>query len=1075
MATDLSLTATGGIGSGDALETNVTTLTAANNPAWGATVDGGIGIVNAGALTVLAATQADVFDEGVNSGDITITTLAGDLLIAGAVTARDGGVITLAAGGAGSDVVIGGPVSSTVGLKDLGGGVVVTGDVNVTAPGDVWFINDGAGHDGSIVMTQDILSATNGTVDTQLVGTLTVIAGTGNIVEANANNDGTAEIRAGAVVLTAGAGMIAQENGTDAIEIDTNRSVTATALNTVNLYETAGIMNVNLIQSTTNAAVTLTSAGGIESVTPGGAADIIGGNVTLTVLGGGIGAAGAIDLESGQVTATTAGGNIGLNEVTGDLNVALVNAGAGNVTLAADADIQEAGNDPDIDIAGATISLTAGTGGVSGNIGTDLPGGAIEMDATTALNADASGLNGTFNLADTAGNLAIGYIDAGAAGSVTLSSTGTMLDDVNDAAAPALDILANTLNLTAVTGIGAGLPLELGGVDTLTAVTGTGAISLSNTADGAVTLTDVHTGNGDIAYTQTGPFAVYVTNVAGNTINNTVVLNAAGAIDNSVGTGDNTANITGATINLTSTAGAIGGVNGALDVDATTALSASTPHANIAIDDVVGDMPVAAILAGTGTVTLTADADIQEAGNDTDIDIAGTTISLTAGTGGVSGNIGTDAPGGALEIDAVTALNADSSGLNGTFDLADVAGNLPIGFINAGAAGSVTLSSVGTMLDDVDDAAAPALDIAAQTLNLTAVNGIGVDRPLELGVADITAHTTGNMADVVLANDFAGAATLNVLVNGDRSDISFSQTGGGSLTLASVIANAGDVAVAADGAVDAVQVYALDKGRINGLVDDASQVDITGTVVTVTDVRADYDANITATTGNVNLHADAIHAGNTINMYAGDSVQDIDNNGTINAVAIAGPINITVGTGVIGVPGNPVELNAGQGLTLTSLDPAGVGPFWAVVDGTFGGPVDYAGVGNTPPGVIFVNGNTFGGPSDLLNAIALAQNPAIGATPLTFGALMGALVPSDSVSLLNTFFLHATVVLNEFRTMPMNQYFAFGSGWVDGLPSGIGPAYVRLPLAVDRPFSWGETVNEKVDPRKKAPKGSDAK
>ena len=258
---------------------------------------------------------------------------------------------------------------------------------------------------------------------------------------------------------------------------------------------------------------------------------------------------------------------------------------------------------------------------------------------------------------------------------------------------------------------------------------------------------------------------------------------------------------------------------------------------------------------------------------------------------------------------------------------------------------------------------------------------------------------------------------------------------------------ASETSADADGAVDAVQVYALDKGRINGLVDDASQVDITGTVVTVTDVRADYDANITATTGNVNLHADAIHAGNTINMYAGDSVQDIDNNGTINAVAIAGPINITVGTGVIGVPGNPVELNAGQGLTLTSLDPAGVGPFWAVVDGTFGGPVDYAGVGNTPPGVIFVNGNTFGGPSDLLNAIALAQNPAIGATPLTFGALMGALVPSDSVSLLNTFFLHATVVLNEFRTMPMNQYFAFGSGWVDGLPSGIGPGTGSLPAA----------------------------
>lgn len=149
-----------------------------------------------------------------------------------------------------------------------------------------------------------------------------------------------------------------------------------------------------------------------------------------------------------------------------------------------------------------------------------------------------------------------------------------------------------------------------------------------------------------------------------------------------------------------------------------------------------GDVTVNGLIAGDGSVTIAAAGAIRDAADDSakpSVDVIGATIDLIAGSGG----IGTPVSGEnrVPEMAASTELSADTTA-DGADILIDSIGDLPVGHINAGTIGNVTLSATGAIRDAADDAREPdqfpiqKVDIIGATIDLTArAGGIGTAVP----------------------------------------------------------------------------------------------------------------------------------------------------------------------------------------------------------------------------------------------------------------------------------------------------------------------------------------------------------
>jgi ELWxxDGT repeat protein len=214
--------------------------------------------------------------------------------------------------------------------------------------------------------------------------------------------------------------------------------------------------------NSTAAAISINSTGGsvIDGGDSGGAnvvAEGLGAVVSITAAQGVGGVASPLDLAVRNLVVTS-GGDQYLNELD-DLSSLNLNAGSAAIQLTAGGQILDA--DASIDIAAASLSLTAaGAGTPASPIQTALTSlSAVaatgdlnlqESNGLTVLSAAASAAGGDVGITTLAGNLVVHTIQA--SGLVTLvASAGAIL-----AGAPGTNVTASSLEIQAATGIGTG-------------------------------------------------------------------------------------------------------------------------------------------------------------------------------------------------------------------------------------------------------------------------------------------------------------------------------------------------------------------------------------------------------------------------------------------------------------------------------------------------------------------------------------------------------------------------------------------------------------------------------------------
>ena len=435
------------------------------------------------------------------------------------------------------------------------------------------------------------------------------------------------------------------------------------------------------------------------------------------------------------------------------------------------------------------------------------------------------------------------------------------------------DISADTVVLTADTGIGENAALELASVFFLSADTDAGAIDMDHAADFDLLIVSMTTSNGDISFDQTGNFDVFIDTISADTVDDTVTLTAEGSVED--GTADDQiADIVAANISITTTREGIGTAAGTsfgpLDVNATVSLSAdsSTDGSNIFIDDVTGDMPVGLITAGAGDVTLTAASAIEEtAAADAEADIVGSTVNLTA----LDGGIGAAAT---IEVDVTGELNANSAASDGAIDLSDIAGDLPVGVVDAGTAGTsdVTLASVGAVTDT-----------NADTLNITGDDLIGTAADA-IDTTVVTALLANNApAGADNATDINLLETDTLIVNGaTQSDVGVEAVNSGDIHLETT---AGDLTIAGTVAV-------RDSGNIELRAGTVGDVFINDTISITVGLKDQGVGIINA--GDVEVEsvgADVIYGAAAGNIIITESILDATN-GTVSTIQ-AGTATVT--------------------------------------------------------------------------------------------------------------------------------------------------------------------------------------
>ncbi|MCF8291570.1 MAG: hypothetical protein K9I81_07955, partial [Chlorobium sp.] len=531
--------------------------------------------------------------------NISVTTMQGSIQVNSAITSTRGDIELGGASGvthgADGDMTTGDP--GTISVTALAGGITMdeqtsytvgTGTVDLDAVGDV----------------------TLGTITGSTAATVvTVAAHDGSILEAG--SDTGAEIIAHTVNLGAdgtGRTIGLQAN---ALEIATTVLNAETEAGSIWLTDTDGGVQVGLVNSggTMGGDVTLTALGGSITELGGDAgAEIIGNRVSLGVTGPAstIGtSSNALEVDAVTLNATTPRGSVWLTDISGGVGIGSISTGIGAVTLIAKGgSITESGGDSAADIAAGTINLTAtGSGSTIG-----MQTNALEIDGSI-LNAQTEG--GSMWVTDTAGGIKAGLVNAGGTmgGDVTLSAAGgSITESGSDTTA---DIIGNRITL---------------GVTGPTSTIGTSSNSLeidaatlnATTQRGSMWLTDVAGGVG-IGSMKAGVGTVNLT-----ALNGSIVESGS----------DSAPEIEANTVNLSVTgAGTVGTASNALALNAVN-LNIDTEGGSVWVSDTDGGVAVGLIDAGGilgGDINLAAvNGSITESGMDGTVDLLGRFVYLTA-------------------------------------------------------------------------------------------------------------------------------------------------------------------------------------------------------------------------------------------------------------------------------------------------------------------------------------------------------------------------------------------------------------------------------------------------------------
>jgi len=600
----------------------------------------------------------------------------------------------------------------------------------------------------------------------------------------------------------------------------------------------------------------------------------------------------------GAVASITTGGNpLGIS-ASGDITVTTINTGAAALTLTTTGGAVLDGNGASLNVTAGNLTLQTAKGANLDTAVASLTASATgagslairELDSLDTISATAAA--GNVSISNLSGDLKIGWVSA--SGSVTLTSAGAIDELGADAA---VDLSAASTVLSAALGIGGAGAIETQ-VGALSITASNGAVAIDNTwASGLVNLSNLRSTNGDIDFTQRGGASlgllsgstnrsatITVLNGASASVSslsaavtqtwlvdgsfeelnpdtgidlggNMVVVRAGGAvggfgaielstwiIDVIAGSAINLENRSGGTTTLRNleTAGAVtylktlGGSENAERVRGSNInLNIVGATASLAVGDVVG----------TGTVTLTAGAAVNELGADAGVDVAaGGLLSISAGTaigatGAIeiaAGALSLVASNGLLAVDntwssgsvnaaAIRSTNGDltftqrgGSNLNVTSGSSTKNGSITVlngaslWFNSINASLTLTLTVDGSVEELSPDAG---IDVGASAVVIRAGGAVGGIDAMEFSTwsVDVVAGTIIN-----LENRSGGTTTVKQLVG--AGNVTYLKSGGGSeqvqtargLNVTLTVAGTADLMI---NAATATQTLTLTAGR----------------------------------------------------------------------------------------------------------------------------------------------------------------------------------------------------------------------------------------------------------------------
>ena len=862
-----------------------------------------------GFLTVIA--------DGTGVGAGGVITLNGNVTTTGDVTLdNDNGDAVSATGiTVNQDITAGGNVDI-----DAEGNFLLTGGDTISAGGtgtiNILSQNGSANITGFLVTADGNIDVSANADITQQTGT--VIAGTGGDIDFLADNGDISYASLTALLdevrLTATLGNI-EDSGVEVLAAARAAFRANTGIGTADTINTqlidAGVPGGTVAATTTTGGISITNVGnvtegliigtvdGLSGVTAAGGdilvvssspmivddpvSDTGGGNITLVADGN---LPTDILTANADITATGGTGNIDL--IAGG-NI-LINAG--NVSAASSGDVNLAAGEDFVDGSantagdgGADITMTDGrriTSG-SGQISLEAPRNIFLSILSTTGNVIVSADDNDFGLAD---------------------GTGAITDNLTGDGSGNINITANTADLDAGDGIGAGGNIDTadttdGDIDidnflatdvTATSLTTTGAggtimfsqagggnltVDLATTTNGQIdidvdsgnlTATLVTTGGAEdinLLTTNTGDILVgNVTTVFG--VGGTITANADGAIEESGA--DGTADLTAKTLDLDAVTGI--GQPDTIETAATN-ITADTTNGNIDLDNTLAtDVSANSLTTGNGNIFFT-----QTGGGN-----------LTAAAGGIGQT-------SVVDVNASTVLNAASNADGSNIDIDSVAA-LSLGLVNAGA-GDVRLDATGFAISDSTAGNEGTVDIAADQVYMTGTGVGALANVIDTNIRQLEVDaTTGG----VLVTEVAAGGTLdldawttfdNVSIQTTTGDINITamngdmdvtgrviSSAGGNISLSTV--TIGDISMFASPG----NVTATGAGNISIQVPNGAVAGFDGQIIDAGsgEVDIDADGNIeisSVRTTNNTANAIIIDSANADIVDAGDTDIDI--------------------------------------------------------------------------------------------------------------------------------------------------------------------------------------------------------
>ena len=850
---------------------------------------GALSLTATGAITQTGRIDADNTTSLINTSgtndNITLTNTSNDFTGAVSVTATDST----------SDVSITDANALNLGTVSVGQNLTVGTTGAITNSGNITV-------SGLAVFNSNANAITlNGTV---ALNTFTVNGGAVSITETNG------------VILsgTSAASSFDLVTSTGTITDEAGASLSVTGLTSLNTVDDSLIT-----LDGTNSLVTLTFDGGLVTIIEADGVELTGdssaSSLSLTLNGGSLTdsttsnlvVSGNTILNTDSAVAISLDGS---NDFQGTLSIAASGTGnvvinddnslkladgtvAKNLTITAGGDLTQDTTSGFVVTGTTSLDVTAGTNSdITLNGATNDFVGAVTVSATDA-NSVVSIIDVNDLLISSLGDINVGAITATTGTLSITSSTGSINDATDD---NVVDLTAGGLiTLTAEDEIGdhatfTDKELELAAGSSVDATSSTvGAIRLDGL--GALTLTDVDTGNGIITVTATG--LLTATDVASLTDDdsNDITLTGVGIVAGLVNAGS----VGDVTLSAGTGAIAQDGTDDKNDVIAHILVADATT--GIDLDTTVNTANLS--VSGSGAIII----DEMDAILLTDVDTANGAITVTAGG-------------------AITATDIASLTDNDSNDISITGNGIAATLINAGATGDITLnagtgaiSQDGT--DDKDDVTADVLTadsttgidldatISSANLSVTGTGSIMLDEQDAVVLTDID---TANGAISVTAGGAITATDLASTTDSDANDVSL--TGNNIAvtlinagTLGDVTLNAGTGAVTQDGTDDKDDVTAdvLTADAATGINLDttvaSSDLSVSGTGTIIIDeldaiVLSDLDTTngiITVTSAGA-MTATDVQAGTNNNISLTTTVGDVTGVGTVSA----GTGNVTI-------------------------------------------------------------------------------------------------------------------------------------------------------------------------------------